>query len=77
MLKYFLKTIDMDFESLMGYWKLSKDDDKYNFVEEISEYNRLKSAINISYMKGVNYRPPVNYRKKYDSNEIFIFDFME
>ena len=46
-----------------------------NFVEEISEYNRLKSAINISYMKGVNYRPPVNYRKKYDSNEIFIFDF--
>ena len=35
MLKYFLKTIDMDFESLMGYWKLSKDDDKYNFVEEI------------------------------------------
>ena len=34
-----------------------------NFVEEIREYNRLKSAINISYMKGVNYRPPVNYRK--------------
>lgn len=43
MLKYFLKTIDMDFESLMGYWKLSKDDDKYNFVEEIN--SRIETII--------------------------------
>lgn len=43
MLKYFLKTIDMDFESLMEYWKLSKDDDKYNFVEEIN--SRIETII--------------------------------
>lgn len=43
MLKYFLKTIDMDFESLMGYWELSKDDDKYNFVEEIN--SRIETII--------------------------------
>ncbi|MGN1384464.1 MAG: ATP-dependent nuclease [Clostridia bacterium] len=36
MLKYLLKIIGIDFESLMGYWKLSKDDDKYNFVEEMN-----------------------------------------
>ena len=36
MLKYLLKTIGIDFNSLMGYWKLSQDDDKYNFVEEIN-----------------------------------------
>lgn len=36
MLRYLLKTIGMDFETLMGYWNLPKDDDKYNFVEEIN-----------------------------------------
>lgn len=49
MLKYLLKTIGIDFNSLMGYWKLSQDDDKYNFVEEmnskiekiITEFNKF------------------------------------
>lgn len=49
MLKYLLRIIGIDFESLMGYWKLSKDDDKYNFVEEmnskietiITEFNKF------------------------------------
>lgn len=34
---YLLQTIGMDFETFMGYWKLQKDDDKYNFVEEIND----------------------------------------
>lgn len=49
MLKYLLRIIGIDFESLMGYWKLFKDDDKYNFVEEmnskietiITEFNKF------------------------------------
>ena len=36
-LVYLLQTIGMDFETFMGYWKLQKDDDKYNFVEEIND----------------------------------------
>lgn len=36
MLKYLLKIIGIDFETLMKYWNLSKDDDKYNFVEEMN-----------------------------------------
>lgn len=43
MLKYLLKTIGMDLEGLMGYWKLSEDDDKYNFVEEIN--NKIGTII--------------------------------
>ena len=36
MLKHLLKTIGIDFEILMDYWNLPKDDDKYNFVEEMN-----------------------------------------
>lgn len=36
MLKHLLKTIGIDFETLLNYWNLSKDDDKYNFVEEMN-----------------------------------------
>lgn len=36
MLKYLLKTIGMDLQKLMSYWNLSKEDDKYNFVEEMN-----------------------------------------
>lgn len=49
MLKYLLKTIGMDLQKLMNYWNLPKEDDKYNFVEEmnskieevISEFNKF------------------------------------
>lgn len=37
MLKYLLKTIGMDLQKLMSYWNLSKEDDKYNFVEEMND----------------------------------------
>lgn len=37
MLKYLLKTIGITFEDLKQYWSLSKDDDKYNFVDEFNK----------------------------------------
>ena len=37
-LVYLLQTIGMDFETFMGYWKLQKDDDKYNFLLIIALY---------------------------------------
>lgn len=37
MLKYLLEIIGINFEDLMGYWSLSKDDDRYNFVEEMND----------------------------------------
>lgn len=45
------------------------------FVKEISEYNRLKASIVITYMKGSDYSPAINYKSKYKSDEIFKFDF--
>ena len=43
MLKYLLKIIGIDFENLINYWKLTKDDDKYNFVEEMN--SKIKTII--------------------------------
>lgn len=36
MLNYLLRIIGIDFDTLMGYWNLQKDDDKFNFVYEIN-----------------------------------------
>ena len=36
MLKYLLKIIGVSSEEIINYWKLSKDDDKYNFVDELN-----------------------------------------
>ena len=57
MLKYLLKIIGIDFETLMKYWNLSKDDDKYNFVEEMNskieiimtEFNKFYKQENVKF----------------------------
>ena len=36
MLLYLLEVIGMNLEELKGYWKLTKDDDKYNFVDDMN-----------------------------------------
>lgn len=36
MLNYLLETIGMTLDGLNEYWKLIKDDDKYNFVDEVN-----------------------------------------
>ena len=43
MLKNLLKAIGVEYENLIGYWRLSKDDDKFNFVEEFN--NKLDILI--------------------------------
>lgn len=43
MLKNLLKAIGVEYENLMRYWRLSKDDDKFNFVEEFN--NKLDILI--------------------------------
>lgn len=54
MLKYLLKTIGIDFNTLMGYWKLSQDDDKYNFVEEMnSKIERIITEFNKFYKQEI------------------------
>lgn len=57
MLKYLLKIIGIDFETLMKYWNLPKDDDKYNFVEEMNskieiimiEFNKFYKQENVKF----------------------------
>ena len=36
MLLYLLEVIGINLEELKGYWKLTKDDDKYNFVDDMN-----------------------------------------
>lgn len=43
MLKYLLKAIGMNLESLMSYWTLPKEDDKFNFFEEFN--NKLDGLL--------------------------------
>lgn len=55
MLKYLLKSIGMTIDNLMSYWTLSKDDDKFNFVEDfnnkldilIKEFNKFYKQENV------------------------------
>lgn len=44
MLEYLLKSIGMNLNDLMSYWTLSKDDDKYNFIEDFN--NKLDVLMN-------------------------------
>ena len=52
-----LKIIGIDFETLMNYWNLPKDDDKYNFVEEMNskieiimtEFNKFYKQENVKF----------------------------
>lgn len=56
MLKYLLKSIGMTIDNLMSYWTLSKDDDKFNFVEDfnnkldilIKEFNKFYKQENVN-----------------------------
>ena len=56
MLKYLLKSIGMTIDDLMSYWTLSKDDDKFNFVEDfnnkldilIKEFNKFYKQENVN-----------------------------
>lgn len=43
MLKYLLKAIGMNLESLMSYWTLPKEDDKFNFFEDFN--NKLDGLL--------------------------------
>lgn len=43
MLKYLLKAIGMNLESLMSYWTLPKEDDKFNFFEDFN--NKLDELL--------------------------------
>lgn len=66
MLKYLLKAIGMSFEDLMKYWELSKDDDKYNFVEDIN--NKIENM-----MKEFNKfykQEKVQFKVNFDTNSL-------
>lgn len=66
MLKYLLKAIGMNFEDLMKYWELSKDDDKYNFVEDIN--NKIENM-----MKEFNKfykQEKVQFKVNFDTNSL-------
>ena len=43
MLECLLNVIGIDLENLMNYWKKTKDDDKYNFVDEMN--SKIKAII--------------------------------
>lgn len=66
MLKHLLKTIGMNLEELKEYWKLPKEDDKYNFEQEMND----KIQVLINEFNKFYKQEKVVFKVKFDTESI-------
>lgn len=66
MLNYLLKIIGIDFEKLLDYWKYTREDDKYNFEQEINE----KLEVIANDFNDFYKQEKVNFKVKFDNEAL-------
>ena len=66
MLKYLLEAIDMNLDGLMSYWKLPKEDDKFNFFDDFNnKLDKLLQEFNKFYKQ-----EEVTLKAKFDTDSL-------